>query len=70
MKTSAPILLAQGTADTTVFPFFTDSLNTQLTNLGDSVDYKKYDGVTHGAIVASAENDALPFFEQQLPPTK
>jgi hypothetical protein len=67
VKMKAPLLLAQGTADTTVFPFFTDQLNGELTDLGDDVDYRTYPGVNHGAIVAAAEDDALDFFEQQLP---
>ncbi len=62
-----PVLLAQGTADTTVFPFFTDQLNGELNDLGDNVDYRTYPGVNHGAIVAAAEDDALDFFERRLP---
>jgi pimeloyl-ACP methyl ester carboxylesterase len=67
VKIGPPVFLAQGTADTTVFPFFTDQLNGELDDLGDKVDYKTYPGVNHGAIVAAAENDALDFFEQRLP---
>lgn len=62
-----PVFLAQGTADTTVFPFFTDQLNGELDAVGVDVDYKTYPGVNHGAIVAAAEDDALDFFEQRLP---
>ncbi len=62
-----PVLLAQGTADTTVFPSYTDSLNAELIDLRDTVDYKVYPGITHGEIVAAAEDDAMDFFEQQLP---
>jgi len=65
--TSAPILLAQGTADSTVFPFFTDMLNGELVDRGDNVDYETYAGVNHGAIVAAAEDDALAFFVKRLP---
>jgi pimeloyl-ACP methyl ester carboxylesterase len=67
VKIGTPVFLAQGTADTTVFPFFTDQLNGELDALGDKVDYKSYPGVNHGAIVAAAENDALDFFEKRLP---
>ncbi len=63
-----PVLLAQGGADTTVFPTFTDMLNGELDKLGDEVTYKTYPGVNHGAIVAAAEDDALSFFEKRLPP--
>ena len=68
VKIPSPILLLQGTADGTAFPFYTDQLNTELTGLGDKVDYRKYDGVDHGGIVAAGEDDALAFFERRLPP--
>ena len=67
VKIGPAVLLAQGTADTTVFPFYTDLLNGELVDRGDDVDYKTYPGVNHGAIVAAAEDDALDFFEQRLP---
>jgi len=67
VKIGPAVLLAQGTADTTVFPFYTDLLNGELVDRGDEVDYKTYPGVNHGAIVAAAEDDALDFFEQRLP---
>ncbi|MCB0875066.1 MAG: alpha/beta fold hydrolase [Solirubrobacterales bacterium] len=63
-----PVFLAQGTADTTVFPFYTDQLNSELDGIGDKVDYVTYPGVNHGDIVAAAEDDALAFFEKRLPP--
>ncbi len=67
VKTSAPILLLQGTADGTAFPFYTDQLNTELGAAGDKVTYIKYPGVDHGGIVAAGEGDALAFFERRLP---
>jgi pimeloyl-ACP methyl ester carboxylesterase len=70
VKTKAPILIAQGTADTTVFPFYTDQLNQELVDLGDNVDYQKFSGVTHGEIPAAAEDDAMAFFQQRLPTGK
>ena len=68
VKTKAPILLAQGTADTTVYKFLTDQLDDELTASGDDVTYKVFDGVTHGEIPAAAEDDALRFFKKRLPP--
>lgn len=68
VATGAPILLAQGSADSTVFPFYTDMLNGELDDLGDSVRYEIYPGVGHGELVAAAEDDALAFFEKRLPP--
>ncbi len=68
VSTTAPILVLQGEADTTVFPVFTDSLVTELEALNDAVTYTKYPGVTHGEIPAASEAEALAFMEQQLPP--
>ena len=68
VRIGPPVLLAQGSTDTTVFPTFTDMLNGELGKLGDKVTYRTYTGVNHGAIVAAAEDDALSFFEKRLPP--
>ena len=68
VKTAAPILIAQGTADNTVFPTYTDQLKDQLVNAGDQVTYNKYPGVDHVGVVTSGEADALAFFQQMLPP--
>lgn len=67
VTTTAPILLAQGEADTTVFPVFTDLLDEELRELNDSVDYQKYPGVTHGEIVAAAQPQAMEFLADNLP---
>lgn len=64
--TKAPILLAQGLADTTVFPQFTDLLNQELVANGDSVDYQTFPGVGHGEIPLVSEDDVIAFFEQRL----
>lgn len=67
VTTGAPVLLMQGTADTTVFPFLTDMLDTELQENGDPLEYFKYDGVDHGGIVAAAQPDALEFLDSNLP---
>lgn len=67
VRTAPPILLAQGLADTTVFPQFTDQLNQQLVALGNNVDYRTFPGVTHPEIPLVAEPDVIAFFEQRLP---
>lgn len=68
LKIAGPVVLAQGSADTTVFPFYTDQLNTELQGKGDNVTYTTYPGVDHAGIVAAAEDQTLAFFEQRLPP--
>lgn len=67
VRTSAPILMLQGTADTTVFPIFTDLLDDELVALGNRVTYTKYPGVGHGEIPFSAEDEAMAFIERRLP---
>ena len=66
LKITTPVEILQGTADTTVFPVFTDQLATELEGNGTSVTYKKYDGVNHGGIVRAADTDALAFAHAQL----
>jgi pimeloyl-ACP methyl ester carboxylesterase len=67
VTTGAPVLLLQGTADTTVLPVLSDMLANELEGNGDPFDYVKYDGVDHGGIVAAAQPDAIDFLEQQMP---
>ena len=69
VTTNAPVFLAQGTADTTVFPQFTTQLSHELKGLGDRVRYQMFHGVDHGGIVSAAEPDVLPWLEQRLPPS-
>jgi fermentation-respiration switch protein FrsA (DUF1100 family) len=68
VTTAAPIFIAQGTADTTVFPTFTTQLSNELKGLGDHVRYQMFQGVNHGGIVQASEPDVLPWFEMRLPP--
>ena len=68
VKTAAPILIPQGEADSTVFPFLTAQLKGELLGLGDNVTYKTYPGVDHVGVVTAGEADALAFFQQMLPP--
>jgi pimeloyl-ACP methyl ester carboxylesterase len=68
VTTAAPIFIAQGTADTTVFPTFTTQLSNELKGLGDHVRYQMFQGVNHGGIVQASEPDVLPWLEMRLPP--
>jgi pimeloyl-ACP methyl ester carboxylesterase len=67
VTTAAPVLIAQGAADTTVFPVYTDRLKDELVNAGDQITYNKYPGVDHVGVVTSGEADALAFFQAHLP---
>jgi pimeloyl-ACP methyl ester carboxylesterase len=66
LKIPTPVEILQGTADTTVFPTFTDQLVPALEANGAKVTYKKYDGINHGAIVNAADTDALAFARAHL----
>ncbi|MBN8868197.1 MAG: hypothetical protein J0H98_11640, partial [Solirubrobacterales bacterium] len=67
VKIRGPVLLAQGTADATAFPFYTDALRSELEAKGDAVDYRLYPGVGHVEIVDAAEADSMTFFDRYLP---
>ncbi len=58
LKIGAPVLLLQGLADTTVYPAFTNELDTELIAKGDHVTYTKFPGVVHGNVVAAGFNAA------------
>ncbi|HEY5023709.1 MAG TPA: lipase family protein [Acidimicrobiales bacterium] len=51
-KTSAPMLVVQGTADTTVPPALTDAYVTSMAcPIGDTIDYLHVTGATHDTVV-------------------
>ncbi|MGA8218769.1 MAG: alpha/beta fold hydrolase [Solirubrobacterales bacterium] len=68
VHTAPPVLVEQGTADATVYPFLTDQLVGELQGLGDQVTYTKYPGVDHSGVVTAGAQEALSFFQQLLPP--
>jgi dienelactone hydrolase len=63
-----PLLVAQGSADTTVIPLFTDKLVTELKDNGTkSMTYDKVAGVDHGGIVTAAAGTATAWIAKRLP---
>ncbi len=65
---SAPIVLTQGLADTTTFPFLTSNLNIELGKIpGNKVEYLTYPGVDHGTILDASEAEIDPIIEGWLP---
>ncbi len=62
----APVQILQGTLDTTVFPQFTNQLNTELVAKGDSVDYRTFTGATHGSIVVAGFDAATSFIAKRF----
>ncbi len=70
VRTKAPVLIAQGEADSTIFMTYTTQLASELHDLGNALTYKTYPGVGHGDVVSAAEGDALAFFRSKLPPRR
>jgi dienelactone hydrolase len=62
-----PVLVEQGTADTTVFPTFTQQTVDEYTQHQVPVTYKTYDGVTHTQVVVAAAGDATSWIRSRLP---
>ena len=67
-KIKAPVQLNQGTADTSVPYFWSDSLAKSLKTDGDNVTYIKYPGTDHNMIPSwnLAVENALLFFKSHL----
>ena len=72
--TPAPILVVQGTADTTVPQFLTNGYVSNFAcPIGDTIDYLTYQGANHGSVLAMAAADVQNWIEARLsnqtPPT-
>jgi pimeloyl-ACP methyl ester carboxylesterase len=63
LKIRTPVQIEQGTADTTVFPIFTEPTAKAL-----KATYKTYAGLTHATVVTSAkpQADAAAFIKKKL----
>ena len=67
VKTKAPILVVQGTADTTVPPPLTDTYVTSMAcEIGDTIDYLHVPGATHGTVVFDAVPTILQWMQARL----
>ena len=60
------ILLAQGTADTTVISLFTDLLADELTANGADVDYETYKDATHGTVLTKSRSDISDYLAESF----
>jgi len=58
-----PLLIAQGKADTTVIPTFTDQTVQDLQGRGTKITYDTYDGVNHTGVVEASRKDADTFID-------
>jgi pimeloyl-ACP methyl ester carboxylesterase len=66
VRIKTPVQVDQGTADTTVFPNFTDDLAKQFAARKNPLTYLKYDGVSHGGVVTAANKNALSFLKKRF----
>jgi pimeloyl-ACP methyl ester carboxylesterase len=67
LKIKTPLLIDQGSADTTVIPLFTDQLAGELTTNGNkSLTYTRYPGADHVGIVTAAAKDATAWIAKRL----
>ena len=69
LKIQKPILVLQGDADTTVFPFTTTALVKSLQANGADITEKTYPNTTHNGVITAAGGDAADFLVQMLPAT-
>jgi fermentation-respiration switch protein FrsA (DUF1100 family) len=63
LRIAQPVLVEQGTADGTVFPFTTDALVSDYRKRGNRVKYHTYENVGHGDIVVAAAKDSLKYLK-------
>ncbi len=66
LRIRTPVRIAQGTADGTVLPVFTDQLVTEYRARGNPVVLKSFPDVTHGGVVDAAAADSLRWLRARL----
>jgi pimeloyl-ACP methyl ester carboxylesterase len=66
VTSDAPILVVQGSADTTVFPTYTEMLIDELSSHND-VAYAVIPGANHGSVMVDGMDEAEAFFDANLP---
>ena len=66
LKIGAPVLLEQGSSDTTVLPPFTAALAKSLAGVGDTVTEHTYAGATHGTVLTAAQSDQAAFLKRRF----
>lgn len=62
----APLLIVQGSADTTIPKVLTDAFDTKACAAGDIVDYRVYDGATHSTVIAAAQDDVIGWLKDRV----
>jgi acetyl esterase/lipase len=65
-RISAPVFIAQGTADTTVYPSITRSFVSRLCRQGTPVYFSEYSGVSHTFIGRDAAGEAIAWMSDRF----
>ncbi len=66
LKIGAPVLLEQGSSDTTVLPPFTAALAKSLAGVGDTVTEHTFAGATHSTVLTAAQADQAAFLKKRF----
>jgi pimeloyl-ACP methyl ester carboxylesterase len=68
LKVVTPLLVPQGTADTTVFPALTENMVKGLRSRGARVTFRLYEGVDHGGIATAEtpQNETFAWISKRL----
>ena len=62
----APLLVVQGSADTTIPKVLTDAFDAKACAAGDTVEYRVYDGATHGSVIVAAQDDVVQWLKDRV----
>jgi pimeloyl-ACP methyl ester carboxylesterase len=62
----APLLIVQGSADTTIPKVLTDAFDAKACAAGDTVDYRVYEGAGHGSVVVAARDDVVKWLQDRV----
>jgi len=66
LRIRTPVRIVQGTADATVLPAFSEQLADAYRARGIRVALRRFEGVTHGGIVAAAARDSLRWLRARI----
>lgn len=66
LKLRVPVFVAQGSADTVVFPSFTTSMVKLLRKKGSKVKYKIYPGSDHGTVLTASFKDVARWMKARF----
>ncbi len=64
--TSIPMFVGQGTADDIVLPKTIDTYVQRICSLGNTVEFERYQGATHGTVVLDALDDVKKWLDARL----